>query len=88
MKTKCHHKGQQHLRYNLNKWVTKDTFKFINDIIEIFTLVQLMDTLGNINNAIGVVVYWIFNSNFEKELRLTRELLDLICYPFVGEENL
>ena len=44
MKTKCHHKGQQHLRYNLNKWVTKDTFKFINDIIEIFTLVQLMAT--------------------------------------------
>ena len=43
-----------------------DSFDIINDISENVTLVQLMDSLGNINHAISIVRSWIFESNNEK----------------------
>ena len=46
-----------------------------------------MDSLGNVNHAISVVGYWIFGSNYEKELVLNRASLDMICTPSVGEEQ-
>ena len=52
-----------------------------------FTLIQLMNSLGNLNHAISMVGYWIFESNYEQEMFLTRESLDLICSPSVGEEQ-
>ena len=39
------------------------------------------------NHDISVVGYWIFDSNYEKALVLNRELLDKICAPSVGEEQ-
>ena len=59
----------------------------MKDISENFTLVQLMDSLGNVNHAISVVGYCIFDSNYKKTLVLNRELLDIICDPYVGEEQ-
>ena len=87
MKDKLHQIGEHHLRYNLNKWVKKNTFDIPNNMSEHFILVQLMDTLGNVNNAISIVGYFIFDSNYEKNIHLTRESLDLICSPSVGEEQ-
>ena len=49
-----------------------DAFDILNDISENFTLVQLMFTLINVNHAISIVGYWIFDSNYEKSLFLTR----------------
>ena len=46
-----------------------------------------MDTLGNVNNAISIVRSCIFDSRYEKGLRLTQESLDLICSPSIGEEQ-
>ena len=43
--------------------------------------------MGNVNHAISVVGYWIFNSNYEESLFLNRESLDMICAPSVGEEK-
>ena len=59
----------------------------MTDISEHVTLVQLMDYLGNLNNAISVVGYWIFDSNYEKALVLNKEYLDMICAPYVGEKQ-
>ena len=87
MKDKLRHKGEQHLIYNLKKWVKKGTFYILNDISENVTLVQLMDTLGNMNHDISILGYWIFDSNYEKSLCLTRESLDIIFSPSVGEEQ-
>ena len=42
------------------------SFDIETDINEHVTLVQLMDSLGNVNNSISVVGYWIFDSNYEK----------------------
>ena len=51
------------------------------------TLVQLMDTIGYVNHAISILCSWIFYYNYGKALRLTRESLDLICSPLIGEEQ-
>ena len=45
-------------------------FDILNDISEHATLVQLMDYPGNVNDAISVVGYWIFESNDENTLVL------------------
>ena len=69
------------------KYKKKGSYDIMSDISENFTLVQLMDSLGNVNHAISVVGYWIFDSNYEKALVLNREPLDMICSPSVGEEQ-
>ena len=44
-----------------------------------------MDSFLNVNHAISVVGYWIFDSNYKKVLVLNRALLDIICAPSFGE---
>ena len=55
MKNRKKIKGEQNLRCNLTKWKKNDAFHILNDISENVTLVQLMDSLGNVNNAISIV---------------------------------
>ena len=73
MKEKFCHQGQQHLRYNLNKWVKKGTFDILDDISDNVTLVPLTNTLEDVNHGISIVGYCISESNYEKALHLTRE---------------
>ena len=54
------------------------SYDIMTDISEHVILVQLMEYLGNVNHAISVVGYWIFESNYKKSLVLNRELLDMI----------
>ena len=75
------------MHYNLIKYKKKGLYKILEDISENVTLVQLMGSLGNVNHAISVVGYWIFDSNYEKSLVVNRESLDMICAPSVGEEQ-
>ena len=42
----------------MKKWKNSVVFEILNEIIEFFTLVQLMDTLGNVNHAISIVGNW------------------------------
>ena len=51
----------------------------LNDISEDVTLVQLMDSLVNMNHAISILGYWIFDSNNKKTLFKRQESLDIIC---------
>ena len=48
------------------------SYDIMTDISEHVTLVQLMDSLDNVNHAISVVGYLIFESNYEKALVLNR----------------
>ena len=63
------------------------SYNILTDISEHFSLVQLMGYLGNLNHAISVAGYWIFESNYERALVLNREPLDMICAPSVGKEE-
>ena len=71
----------------MKKYKQKDYSAIPNNIIEHATLVQIMGSIGNANNDISVVGYWIFDSNYEKALVLNRELLNIICALSVGEEQ-
>ena len=82
-KIKCEHK----LRYNMNIQKKNYAFDIIKNVSEHVTLVQLMESLGNVNHAISIVGRWIFDSNYKKALCLTQESLDLIWSPSVGEEQ-
>ena len=73
--------------YILRKYDNKGSYDILTDISENVTLVQLVGYLGNLNHAISVVGYWIFVSNHKIALLLNRELLDMICALFVGEEK-
>ena len=64
MKNKMRRKGEQHLIYNMKICKKKGDFDILNEISENVTLVQLMDTLVNLNHAISIVGYWIFDSNY------------------------
>ena len=46
-----------------------------------------MDSLGNMNHVISIVGYCISESNYKQALFMTREPMDLICSPSVGEEQ-
>ena len=59
----------------------------MEDISENVTLVQLMNSLGNVNHAISVVGNWIFESNYEELLVLNMASLGMICAPSIGEEQ-
>ena len=65
----------------------KGSFNILNDIIKHFTLVQLINYIGNANHAISVFGYWIFDSNYGKTLLLNRESLDMVFDPSVGKEQ-
>ena len=80
-------KGELRVYYSLRKYKNIGSYDILTEISDHVTLVQLMDSLGNVNHAISVVGYWIFYSNYENSLVLNRGLLDMICAPSVGEEE-
>ena len=80
-------KGEVRVHYQLIKYKKMGDYKILEDISANVTLVQLMDSLGNVNHAISVVGNWIFDSNYERALILNRESLDMTCAPYVGEEQ-
>ena len=77
MKNRRKIKGEQNLQYNLNIWKKNNAFDILNDIREDVNLVQLMESLVNVNHSISIVGYWIFDSNYKKSLCLTQESLDI-----------
>ena len=76
--------GDKRLHYNIKKWKKQGSFEIIRDISENVNLVQLVDTVGNVNNSVSIVGYWIFDSKHKKELPLATDSLKLICSPLVG----
>ena len=66
MTNMMHIKAEQHLKYNMKVWHKNDTFDILKNISEYVTLVQLMNSRGNMNHAISIVGYCIFDSNYVK----------------------
>ena len=63
MVDKSRNPGEQRLHYKLEKMNRTGTFDILNNTSEHVTLLQLMDSLGNVNNAVSVVGMWIFDPN-------------------------
>ena len=65
-------KGEPKMHYSLVKYKKEVSYDILKDISEHVTLVQLIGYLENVNRAISVVGYWIFDSNNKKALVLNR----------------
>ena len=63
-------KGEARVNYKLMKYKKMGDYNLFEEISANITLVQLMDSLGNVNNSISVVGSWIFDSNYERALVL------------------
>ena len=63
----------------------KGGFEILHGISENITLVQLTESVGNVNYAVIIFGYWIFEYNYKKALPLILDSLNPICYPLVGE---
>ena len=63
----------------------KGQFYILRNVGENIILVQLMDSAGNVNLSVSIVVYWIFDSSYKKALPLTLDQLNIICSPLEGE---
>ena len=87
LKNKKINVGEARVNYTLIKYKKMREYKILENISENVTLVQLMDSLGNVNHAISFVRNWVFDSNYEKSLILNRASLDMIRTPSVGEEQ-
>ena len=82
MTNSMHIKDEQHLRYNMKVWYKRYDFDILKNISEYVTLVQLIDSLGNVNNSISTVGYWIFYSNYDKALCLTKIFIGCNMFSF------
>ena len=80
-------KGETMVHYKLMKYKKMGEYQILEDISANVTLVQLMDSLVNVNHAISVVGSWIFESNYEIAIVLNKASLEIICAPSVGEEQ-
>ena len=60
---------EQRLHYNIKKR-KKGQFDIFHEISENFTLVQLMESFGNVNHTVSIVVYWIYEPKYKKALPL------------------
>ena len=69
------------------KYKDMGSYDILTDMGENFTLVHLMVSLGNLNHAISVVGYCIFDSKYKKALFLNRKSLYIICAPSVAVEQ-
>ena len=87
MQNQKRNKGKARVHYSLERIKKKGEYDILKNISANVTLVQLMGSLGNFNHAISVVGSWIFDSNYERALVLNKESLDMICAPYVGEEQ-
>ena len=87
MLNKKRNKGETRVHYQLIKYKKMGDYEILENISANVTLVQLMDSLGNVNHDISVFGSWIFESNYERALVLNRASLDMICALSVGEEQ-
>ena len=58
------------------------SYDILKEISEHFTLVQLMDYLGNVKCSISVVGYWVFDSNYKKALVLMEQTRTMYAYVY------
>ena len=68
MRNNKRNKGETRVHYKLEKYRKKGEYDILKNISANVILVQLMDSLGNVNHAISVVGSWIFDSNYERAL--------------------
>ena len=63
----------------MEHWKKIGTFDILNNFIKHVTLVQIMDSVGNVNHSVSVFGKWIFDSNCQQYFPLNIYSLNLMC---------
>ena len=63
-------KGEKRFRYNLLQCNIKGLFDIFNDISDHVTSIQLRDTASNVNHDVSTTLFWMYDSNFKRDLPL------------------
>ena len=63
-------------------------FDILNNIRDHVTLVQLIDTAGNINHDIIIIGCWMYDSNYKRALYMIEGYLDIIIFPSKYEKGM
>ena len=71
-------KVDQHICYTMEQWRKIGSFGIMINISKYVTWAQLMDSVSYVNNAVILVVKWIFDSNYEKSFPLNIDELNLV----------
>ena len=66
-------KGDKGHSYKFKQQKKRKTLYILNNISEHVTLVQMMETIGNIYHAVSISGFWIYNPNNKKALPLVKE---------------
>ena len=64
--------GEKWLCYTFKSWKQSELFDIINYISEYVTLVQFVETVGNVSCDVIIAWVWIFDSNYKKSLSLLK----------------
>ena len=72
--------GDQCLHCMMQQWRRKGSFEIFNDITKYVELVQLMNMFRNVNHVVSIVGAWIFGSDYNRVIQITKEELYLICW--------
>ena len=65
-------KGEPKVHYIQRKYKKIGSYDILTDMSEHFSLVKFMEYLVNVDHAISVIGYWIFDSNYKRSLVLNR----------------
>ena len=66
-------KGKQNNHYKLLQWKKRGELYIFYDISEHIILVQLMDTVGNVNHGVSIPGSLIYYSNYKIVLLFIKE---------------
>ena len=61
--TRREENGEQHLHFKITQWKEKGILDILNDISENITSIQFMNKFGNVNHAVIIFGYRIFDSD-------------------------
>ena len=64
--------GDQHICYKVIKQKKVDEFDLLNDIRDHVMLVQLINTSGNVNHVVSIILCWIYDSHYKIALTLIK----------------
>ena len=82
--------GKRDISIFVIRWLheKKSEFDILNDISDHVTLVQLIDTAGNVNHVVIIIGCCIYYSNYKRALPFIKESLDIIFSPSKDEKGM
>ena len=81
-------KFEQHHNYKMVQWKKTVEFDILNDISDHVTLVQLIDTDGNVHHSVNINRCSLYKYNDKRALTLIKKSLDIMYSTYKNEKGI